>query len=615
MFKTYSLLAGCMALAAVASATFTPVTLTGFNQDVIANGVGGANTSTTAAVDGSDFAFLAPDFRAIAGNPLPAASLPASGLINSVMTSGLTFQLANYTGNNALVLTAANSSGTLTFGTPYSGDVYVLGMAGNGPATANITVNFADATTQVFNNISFPDWYYQPDFAIKGFGRIGRASNTIEAPADDPRLYQPKLTLSAGNYGKQIVSITVVKATAAGTLNILGVSVCRVPTVATQPVNRALCENDNTAFSMTGSNIATYQWQVNTGSPASFVDVTNNATYSGATTATLTLTNTPASFNNYTYRCVITSACGATTNTAARTLTVKPKLVITSQTTTAVTCTKGMLTMGVNHAGNALSYQWEMEDPSAGGGYTPVLATFPYVGANTNQLTVLSADDILNGVKFRCQVLGDCNSLTSAEIPVTILPAPYFTRHPQDLTIYKGEGATFSAAIGGSNFEVYWQASDDGGVQYVNLHDNQLYANTNKTHLEIRQVLPAFEGWKFRCIMKSVDPLCNTLRDTSDAGTLHILYATSVAGMDKDAAFSVYPNPVQDGMLYIQAANNYAQPVQATVIDAMGRVVYAKEISFATDKHISLPAEVPAGLYYLKLNSNELSQTLNFIKR
>jgi|GEM_PF-4629269 hypothetical protein len=614
MFNKYSLLAGCMAIAVSASATFTPVTLTGFNQDVVANGIGGATTSTTAAVDLSDFAFLAPDFQAVSTNPLPAKSLPAGGLINSALTPGLTFQLANYTGNNALVLTALNASGTLTFGTQYSGDLYVLGMAGNGPVTANITVNFADATTQVFNGVSFSDWYYQPDFAIKGIGRVGRASNGIETPADDPRLYQPKLTISAANLGKPIASITVVKAISGGVLNIMGVSVCRVPTVATQPVNRTICESDNTTFAMTGNNINTYQWQVNTG--ANFVDVTNNATYSGATTGTLTLTNTPASFNSYTYRCVATSGCGATTTSATRTLTVKPKIAITSQTMSATTCTKGVLTMAINHTGNGLGYQWEIDDPSAGGGgFVPVPATFPYVGTNTSQLTVVSADDVLDGVKFRCQILGDCNSVTSAEIPVTILPAPYFTQHPKDESYYKGDVGSMSATIGGNNYEVYWQASDDGGLKYVNLHDNELYSYTRGPLLYIKQVLPSFDGWKFRCILKSIDPLCNELRDTSDAGTLHVMYAASVAGMDKDAVFSIYPNPVQAGAIYVQAANNHAQPVQATVVDAMGRVVYTKEVNFATEKHIALPSDMPAGLYYLKLNSNEISQTLNFIKR
>ncbi|MBC7889475.1 MAG: proprotein convertase P-domain-containing protein [Ferruginibacter sp.] len=48
---------------------------------------------------------------------------------------------------------------------------------------------------------------------------------------------------------------------------------------------------------------ASYQWQLNTGS--GFVNITNNANYSGATTATLQVINAPSSWNGYQYRCVV----------------------------------------------------------------------------------------------------------------------------------------------------------------------------------------------------------------------------------------------------------------------------------------------------------------------
>lgn len=56
-------------------------------------------------------------------------------------------------------------------------------------------------------------------------------------------------------------------------------------------------------FSLT-SNItgAAYQWQVNTGS-GGFNNLSNNATYSGATTGTLKITNAPTSLVGYQYRC------------------------------------------------------------------------------------------------------------------------------------------------------------------------------------------------------------------------------------------------------------------------------------------------------------------------
>ncbi|MDO9375896.1 MAG: hypothetical protein Q7T76_15860, partial [Ferruginibacter sp.] len=46
-----------------------------------------------------------------------------------------------------------------------------------------------------------------------------------------------------------------------------------------------------------------YQWQVKTDSI--FVNLSNNANYSGVTTKTLQLTNAPSSWNGYVYRCIV----------------------------------------------------------------------------------------------------------------------------------------------------------------------------------------------------------------------------------------------------------------------------------------------------------------------
>jgi hypothetical protein len=60
------------------------------------------------------------------------------------------------------------------------------------------------------------------------------------------------------------------------------------------------CPGSNVSIT---SNIsgASYQWQVNTG--GGFSNITNGGNYSGATTATLQISNAPSSFYGYQYRC------------------------------------------------------------------------------------------------------------------------------------------------------------------------------------------------------------------------------------------------------------------------------------------------------------------------
>jgi hypothetical protein len=224
-----------MLINVAARAAFVPVAVSGYNADVVANGVGSAVSSITADVDGAGYAFMASDFNPLGA--LPTAYLPPSGMVYSAATSGVTFQLASYTTNNSLRLTATNS-GTLTFSTTQSAsDVYLLGVSGSGASTATITVTFTDATTQVFTGVAFSDWYGGSNFAIRGLGRVNTTSNGIDNNPSDPRLYEIRLSLSAANYSKQIASITVAKTATAGVINVMGVAINTVSSCSA-PVNQ-----------------------------------------------------------------------------------------------------------------------------------------------------------------------------------------------------------------------------------------------------------------------------------------------------------------------------------------------------------------------------------------
>ncbi|WP_378945955.1 cadherin-like beta sandwich domain-containing protein [Mesorhizobium sp. ANAO-SY3R2] len=92
------------------------------------------------------------------------------------------------------------------------------------------------------------------------------------------------------------------------------------PSITAQPSNSTTAAGANTTFSVTASNATSYQWQVNTGS--GFIDISNGAPYSGATTATLTITGATAGMNGYLYRVVATGLVtpNATSNSAALTV-------------------------------------------------------------------------------------------------------------------------------------------------------------------------------------------------------------------------------------------------------------------------------------------------------
>ncbi|MBS1584456.1 MAG: T9SS type A sorting domain-containing protein [Bacteroidetes bacterium] len=81
-----------------------------------------------------------------------------------------------------------------------------------------------------------------------------------------------------------------------------------LPAVTTDPIDATACAGSSATFTVgaTGAGI-TYQWQENTGS--GFVNISDNATYNGTTTATLTINGLTAAMSGNQYRVVVTGTC------------------------------------------------------------------------------------------------------------------------------------------------------------------------------------------------------------------------------------------------------------------------------------------------------------------
>lgn len=114
------------------------------------------------------------------------------------------------------------------------------------------------------------------------------------------------------------------------------VTVSGLTSITTQADNRTICKDQGTTFSATATNAINYQWQENKGS--GFFDISNNAIYSNAQTATLTISSATAAMNGYQYQLVVTGNCNSETS-AIRTLTVNN--VLANPTQTNVSCNGG----------------------------------------------------------------------------------------------------------------------------------------------------------------------------------------------------------------------------------------------------------------------------------
>jgi hypothetical protein len=210
--------------------TYTALSVaSGFNYDVVANGVGHPSTSTTNAIDdpsSANYAYLAADYRKDANAAAPGNSLPASGIL---LNGSKMYKLAGYAANNSLKIAAQNAVDSLVFASPFTArSLYMLAVSGSGQSTADFVVNFTDGTTASFAGQTINDWYGTFSNTIASqVGRVSRNTSSAGDPevgSNGPNLYELGFTLAVTDTSKLIRSVKVTKTSSAGFLNIMAAS-------------------------------------------------------------------------------------------------------------------------------------------------------------------------------------------------------------------------------------------------------------------------------------------------------------------------------------------------------------------------------------------------------
>jgi hypothetical protein len=235
-FRSYYLFVIIMLLTVFnVQAQYSNISVTGFNNDIIANGVGATNTVSTGTmpgvtyqfgVDGQNYHLLDNTYKWYSGSAAATCGIPSS--VPSAVTSGLTYTTQSASANNALTVVSGTyvgnplpTSGTLTLSTPASyGKLFVLYESVINGAAANITatVTFTDATTQVFTNIPTGNWFTNANAAYTNLQRaLATAPGTASTCGSGPFLFETSLSLSPSNYSKSVASVTFAWSTPGGT--------------------------------------------------------------------------------------------------------------------------------------------------------------------------------------------------------------------------------------------------------------------------------------------------------------------------------------------------------------------------------------------------------------
>ena len=267
--------------------------------------------------------------------------------------------------------------------------------------------------------------------------------------------------------------------------------------VITQPANFTACTAGTATFSVaTGGANVVYQWQVNTGS--GYTNVANGANYSGATTATLSVLNTPLSFNNYQYRCVLSNSCVAAFFTAAATLTVQPAPVITSQPTNLTICDFQTANFNVAATGTGLNYQWQV---NTGLGFVNLTNAAPYAGVLGPNMSIANVTAAMSGYQYQCVITGTCTpSVTTNIVTLNVNTRPVITSGPSPSTVCEGGATTFNVVATGTGITYQWQVQNTAGV-YSNVTNTGIYSGATTSSLTLTTITPAYHGLGYRCVV------------------------------------------------------------------------------------------------------------------
>ena len=130
-----------------ATAQYTNLPITGFNQDEVANGVGVPTGSATNSLDAgtgttSGFAFIDGTYKysaACATGVFATGILPASNTISGVLAPSLPYLLQTYSGLNTIRIpltgTGTGSMNVGVTGGPTASTLYMLCVSGGGAIT------------------------------------------------------------------------------------------------------------------------------------------------------------------------------------------------------------------------------------------------------------------------------------------------------------------------------------------------------------------------------------------------------------------------------------------------------------------------------------------------
>jgi len=274
------------------------------------------------------------------------------------------------------------------------------------------------------------------------------------------------------------------------------------PTVTTDPVDATKCDSGSgvsATFSVTSSLIVgglSYQWQVDDGS--SFVNITDDAVYSGANSKDLSLAGATSALSGYIYRCEI-GACAAPVYSASATLTIDNAPVITLQPGQVDVCVGSDAEFSVAVTGTNLSYQWQ--ERAGSGDFVDIINNDTYF-ASDGTLQIIAATGAMHNYRYRCVITSGTCTQNSATPSLKVYAQPSISGAPFDRTACEGGNTvSFIRTVSGFNAAVHsyqWQVAVADSDIFTDITDDVNYGGITIRHLTVLAPAYVMNGNKYR---------------------------------------------------------------------------------------------------------------------
>jgi hypothetical protein len=316
------------------------------------------------------------------------------------------------------------------------------------------------------------------------------------------------------------------------------------PYLIEDPENAVVTAGNDATFSITATEVSTYQWQESDGS--GWYDLQNNATYQNVNGPELTITGPAIEMDSLFYRCFISAenACEVYSDSAM--LTVLPELTALLTLSSVASCPfqqvlvpmKGYALDDVIEFAFYIAYQPEITEfvglanvnPAIEGAATSLhTAPVPHikifwsaaVGINIPDGTLF--DLVFNYAQGSASLVfmddsfvlsaGMFNyNLSTINGQVNTLPFPVITSQPADTTVLAGTIAQFTVEANNTT-NYHWYESQDNGSSWAPLQNIAPYAGVLTETLSIGPVTASLYDYLYKCKVSNTD--CETFSDSA----------------------------------------------------------------------------------------------------